>query len=263
MEQIKRFLREKGFALAMAVCLLAAAAAGVWAVRAIRGELQKDLDGLNEPASSASRAAKEEQTETQEATQWQQQTTQAANSVANVPKATEAPARSASSAARSASSGAQSGSGTVSEPSELRTGSETASSSAARATTRSAWGRILNAYSGDELVYNKTLGDWRTHNGTDYAASEGAAVLSPVAGKVTAAGEDGDWGQIVSIEDAQGRVWRLCGVADPQVKTGASVTAGQTLGKVGKIGCECAEESHIHVEVLESGKYLDPGKLLN
>ena len=28
-------------------------------------------------------------------------------------------------------------------------------------------GRVLNAFSGDELVYNKTLGDWRTHNGID------------------------------------------------------------------------------------------------
>ena len=32
MEQIRRFLREKGFALALIACLLAAAAAGVWAV---------------------------------------------------------------------------------------------------------------------------------------------------------------------------------------------------------------------------------------
>ena len=33
MEQIKKFLHGKGFALVLAACLLAAAAAGVWAVR--------------------------------------------------------------------------------------------------------------------------------------------------------------------------------------------------------------------------------------
>ena len=38
--------------------------------------------------------------------------------------------------------------------------------------------QVLNSYSGDELVYSKTLGDWRTHNGVDYAASRGAEVTA-------------------------------------------------------------------------------------
>ena len=41
MEQIKKFLHGKGFALLLTASLLAAAAAGVWAVRALRAELQK------------------------------------------------------------------------------------------------------------------------------------------------------------------------------------------------------------------------------
>ena len=33
---------------------------------------------------------------------------------------------------------------------------------------------MLNVCSGDELVYNKTLGDWRTHYGADsYPAEKG------------------------------------------------------------------------------------------
>ena len=36
MEQIKKFLHGKGFALLLTASLLAAAAAGVWAVRALR-----------------------------------------------------------------------------------------------------------------------------------------------------------------------------------------------------------------------------------
>ena len=31
----------------------------------------------------------------------------------------------------------------------------------------------LAAFSGNELVYSATLGDWRTHNGADYAAPAG------------------------------------------------------------------------------------------
>ena len=123
-------------------------------------------------------------------------------------------------------------------------------------------GRVLNAFSGDELVYNKTLGDWRTHNGVDYACAQGGTVAAPAAGKVTAAGPEGNWGTVVSIEDASGRIWRVCGVANPAVKAGDTVTAGQKLGTAGTVGCECAEESHIHLEVKQGESYLDPAKFI-
>ena len=46
MEQIKKFLRDKGFALALLACFVAAGAAGVWAVRAVRNELERDYESL-------------------------------------------------------------------------------------------------------------------------------------------------------------------------------------------------------------------------
>ena len=49
MEQIKKFLHGKGFALLLTASLLAAAAAGVWAVRALRAELQKKFGGAERP----------------------------------------------------------------------------------------------------------------------------------------------------------------------------------------------------------------------
>ena len=122
---------------------------------------------------------------------------------------------------------------------------------------------MLNAYSGDELVYNKTLGDWRTHNGIDYAAHEGEAVPSPVDGSVVLAGADGSWGPVVAVKDSAGRVWRLCGVASPKVKEGDTVSAGQVLGTVGSVSCECAEESHLHLEVKQGDSYLDPAACRN
>lgn len=156
----------------------------------------------------------------------------------------------------------QAGSGSVREPSALQGASSPASSSAAPASTQPVSGRVLNGYSGDELVYNKTLGDWRTHNGIDYACAKDAAVQSPTAGTVVLAGSDGSWGPTVAIKDSAGRVWRLCGVASPAVKEGETVSAGQTLGKVGSVSCECAEESHIHLEVKQDDSYLDPAKLM-
>lgn len=253
MEQIKKFLRSRGFALALLACLVAAAAAGVWAVRTVRDELKKSYDDLTAPQEEP---APEPQLtlDPQEDDVWQQPVTDAAESAANVPKP-EPPAPSAS------SSGARSGSGSVREPSALQGASSPASSSAAPASTQPVSGRVLNAYSGDELVYSSTLGDWRTHNGVDYACTQGAAVAAPVAGKVVSAGAEGNWGTVVVLEDAAGRLWRLCGVADPAVKAGDTVTAGQKLGAVGTVGCECAEESHIHVEVKQGESYLDPAKL--
>ena len=251
MEQIRKFLQGKGFALVLAACLLAAAAAGVWAVQTVRGELQKNLDGLRDPASSARTAPGIDEgldlttPDEEDSTEWQQPTAPAANSVAN-----------------GGSSGASSGSAGVREPSALQTESAPASSSAAPASTQPVSGRILNAYSGDELVYNKTLGDWRTHNGIDYAAAKGEKVSAPAAGKVTLAGADGSWGPTVAIEDASGRLWRISGVADLKVKVGDTVTAGQALGTVGSVSCECAEDSHIHLEVKQGEKYLDPAKVM-
>ena len=253
MEQIKKFLHGKGFALLLAASLLAAAAAGVWAVRTLRAELQKSLDGLNAPGTTQQTTPETEPDwDAQEDTTWQQPVTDVANSKADVPQQTPS----------GASSGAQSGSGSLREPSALQGASSPASSSAAPASTQPVSGRVLNGYSGDELVYNKTLGDWRTHNGIDYACAKDAAVQSPTAGTVVLAGSDGSWGPTVAIKDSAGRVWRLCGVASPAVKEGETVSAGQTLGKVGSVSCECAEESHIHLEVKQDDSYLDPAKLM-
>lgn len=259
MEQFRKFLRDKAFALVLTACLLAAAAAGVWAVRTVRKELKKDLDAVRSPSSTAPGIDEGIRTSPglagEEDAEWQQ-TAPAANSVANVPEA-----RSSSGGAAS-SSGAQSGSGSVREPSALQTESSPASSSAAPASTQPVSGRVLNSYSGDELVYSKTLGDWRTHNGVDYAAEKGAEVAAPAAGKVVETGIDDKWGPVVAIEDESGRVWRVCGTADAKVKKGDTVSAGQTIGKVGSVSCECAEESHIHLEVMQDGRYLDPVKAM-
>ena len=262
MEQIRKFLRDKGFALALLACLVAAAAAGVWAVRTVRDELDKNLSGLKTPDSTSTAPGIDEGLSTttpqEDETTWEWPTEPAANSVSNVPKAASSASRSAS----SVSSAPQAGSGSVREPSALQGASSPASSSAAPASTQPVSGRVLNGYSGDELVYNKTLGDWRTHNGVDYAAEKGAEVAAPAAGKVVETGTDDKWGPVVAIEDESGRVWRVCGTADAKVKKGDTVSAGQTIGKVGSVSCECAEESHIHLEVMQDGRYLDPVKAM-
>ena len=111
MEQFRKFLRDKGFVLALLACLVAAAAAGVWAVRTVRDELKENLDGLKTPDSTSTLPGIDQDLTLipeEEYPEWQQPDTPAANSVANVPKA-EPPSASSS----SPSSGAASGSGSV------------------------------------------------------------------------------------------------------------------------------------------------------
>ena len=254
MEQIKKFLRSRGFTLALLACLVAAAAAGVWAVRTVRDETEKELRRPDDPARKNLHRSRSSPLTHRRTMYGIQPVTDAAEYCGKMyPK----PASSAS------SSGAQSGSGLVHEPSALQGASSPASSSAAPASTQPVSGRVLNAYSGDELVYSSTLGDWRTHNGVDYACAQDAQVCAPAAGKVTAVDTDSRWGSVVCIEDSAGHLWRVCGTAGPTVQTGDEVSVGQILGRAGSIPNECAEETHIHLEVLQGEQYLDPAKLLN
>ena len=99
MEQIRKFLRDKGFALALLACLVAAAAAGVWAVRTVRDELDKNLSGLKTPDSTSTAPGIDEGLSTttpqEDETTWEWPTEPAANSVSNVPKAASSASRSA------------------------------------------------------------------------------------------------------------------------------------------------------------------------
>ena len=120
----------------------------------------------------------------------------------------------------------------------------------------------LAAFSGNELVYSATLGDWRTHNGADYAAPAGESVTAAKAGKVVSVSEDALWGGVVEVEDANGVTWRYCGVAAPAVKAGDSVTAAAALGTAGSIPAETSGDAHIHLECVKDGAYLDPESLM-
>ena len=123
-------------------------------------------------------------------------------------------------------------------------------------------GKIYAAFSGDELVYNRTLDDWRTHNGIDITAPHNDPVKAGASGTVKAVYEDGMLGTVIEI-DHGGYIARYCGLNRKTfVKEGDSVSRGTTIGSVGEITMEVAEESHIHLEIIENGKAVNPDKLL-
>ena len=236
MNHIKQFFREKGLYLFCLAMVFAATAAGILALRTVVSNVA-DLTRTRKEALQNDSA-------------WTQPDTAIDKPAQDVPKPTTTPAATEKPAATPAPAAAQAPKATAAPPAQT-------------VTKPGIWdAKPLAAFSGNELVYSATLGDWRTHNGIDYAAREGEAVPSPVDGSVVLAGADGSWGPVVAVKDSAGRVWRLCGVASPAVKEGETVSAGQTLGKVGSVSCECAEESHIHLEVKQDDSYLDPAKLM-
>lgn len=121
-------------------------------------------------------------------------------------------------------------------------------------------GEILNEFSGDTLVKSKTTGAWQTHNGVDLKANLGDAVKAIGAGKVISVGENGLWGICVEIDHGNGIISRYCGLnTGIAVTVGQDVTGGTILGAVGNSAeMELAEPTHLHLEILKNGSYIDP-----
>ena len=125
-------------------------------------------------------------------------------------------------------------------------------------------GRVIGSFSGDELVYDRTMSDWRTHNGTDFAASDGDRVLAVADGTVQDIYTDEYYGTSVLLTHGGGLQTVYTGLsAAPAVAVGQNVTAGDVIGS---IDASCLFENaipvHLHLEMLENGKRIDPMSLI-
>ena len=120
-------------------------------------------------------------------------------------------------------------------------------------------GAVLKPFSGDNLVKDETMGDWRVHTGTDYAADSGTRVYAVSDGTVERAGVDPLYGGVVvlQLKDGKQAVYQ-CLAEKLKVNAGDTVRAGDVIGVVGTIGhAEAAQKSHLHVELYKGGKAID------
>ena len=126
-------------------------------------------------------------------------------------------------------------------------------------------GEIVTAFSMEELIYSETMGDWRTHDGVDFAAEPGTPVCAVSAGTVTDVRDDDMMGTTVVIahRDGYDTIYaNLQGV--PSVSLGDSVSAGQIIGAVGRTALsETRLPSHLHFGVMKDGAFVDPAEYLN
>ena len=118
-------------------------------------------------------------------------------------------------------------------------------------------------FSGDKLVENTTLKEWRTHNGVDLKAEAGAMVKSASDGKVTAISFDPLWGTTVEVT-TKDYVFTYCGLAEELVvKLNDTIAVGENIGTVDVVPCEAKAGTHLHFTAKQNNEYIDPLSLLS
>ena len=125
-------------------------------------------------------------------------------------------------------------------------------------------GPLLQRFSHGALVKSETTGIWSTHNGADFAAAYGADIFCTEDGTVTGVEQDALLGICVTVLHENGTVTRYCGLNE-----GLNVQPGDIIGRgtvIGALGCtnesESSLESHLHFEVRQNDKYIDPESYL-
>ena len=123
---------------------------------------------------------------------------------------------------------------------------------------------VQREYSGEMLVFDPTMQDWRTHGGTDFSCDEGDTVMAVLDGAVTEIYEDAMRGHCIRIDHGAELESLYCGViALDHLKVGTTVSAGQTIGRAGNsVLSESAQECHVHLEMTEEGVSVDPMSIL-
>ena len=121
-------------------------------------------------------------------------------------------------------------------------------------------GTTVTVFSMTELLYDTTMADWRTHDGIDVQAEEGAAVKTAAGGTVQSVTDDELMGTTVVIDHEGGYSTRYSSLQkDVPVPAGQQVVAGEVIGRVGTTSAaESQMGPHLHFSVSRDGAVIDP-----
>lgn len=125
-------------------------------------------------------------------------------------------------------------------------------------------GETAAAFSVDQLVYDATMGDWRTHDGIDIQAEAGTAVASASAGIVLSVEDDGRMGTTIRVDHRNGYITTYASLQpEVSVLAGDEIPAGAVLGAVGNTSLtEAGLGAHLHFGVEKDGALIDPAEFL-
>lgn len=118
---------------------------------------------------------------------------------------------------------------------------------------------VIYPYYGDKLVYNELLEDWRTHEGVDLAANAGASVAAAADGTIESI-TDGAMGKEVVIDHGNGLKTVYAQLGEVSAAEGDTVSTGSVIGTIAPAKGETAREPHLHYEVINDGKSVDPAE---
>ncbi len=121
---------------------------------------------------------------------------------------------------------------------------------------------IIKDYSDTALQYSATFDDLRLHTGIDIKSPLGTAVLASADGTVVSTEESSTLGKTVTIDHGSGILFKYCGLENITVSGGKTVKMGQSIGVVGSIPFECADEPHIHIEATQNGTVVSPLEII-
>jgi len=123
-------------------------------------------------------------------------------------------------------------------------------------------GDVMKPFSNDILVYSQTMNDYRVHNGVDLTCAVGTPVKAFTDGIVSQIYEDPLMGQTIVIdhgENTKSIYQNLSAEFPSNIAVGTEVSEGQVIAGVGEtILIECAEEPHLHFEVMVGENHVDP-----
>jgi len=125
-------------------------------------------------------------------------------------------------------------------------------------------GQVEVPHSVDALIFDRTMGDWRTHAGIDISAELGERVLAIAAGTVEQVYQDDLYGTTVVIYHGNDLRSVYANLAElPTVTEGQWVEMGTVIGSVGTTALMAAGRAHhLHLEIIQEGVRVDPLEFL-
>ena len=116
---------------------------------------------------------------------------------------------------------------------------------------------VLKGYT-EELVYNETMGHYRSHTAIDFKGDEGTDVFAINDGRVLNVYNDAMMGMTVEIDHGGTLIAKYSGLEVVNVSKGDSVMIGATIGTLGKVPFESSSDCHLHFETKYEGEYVNP-----
>lgn len=125
-------------------------------------------------------------------------------------------------------------------------------------------GIISKKFADRELMYSKTMDDWRLHLGTDIAVPIGTKVVACEEGTIEEISDDEQYGTTVVIRHNERLTSRYSNLATTNsVIVGQPVSKGEQIGVVGDSAMyEVLDEPHLHFAISDNGVYVNPAKYI-